>query len=271
MCSLVILRRPGHDWPLLLAANRDELRARAARPPARHWPDRPEVVAGLDVEGGGSWLGINDHGLVAAVLNREGTLGPQSGMRSRGELVLEALDHAEAGAAAGALADLHPDAYRPFNLVIADPRDAYWLRHGGDGEIRVYPIPLGLHMITAGELDDAGQPRISRFLPLFRAAAEPDPECGVDIKGWAEWIALLQRRDVAPGEAPGEHGVVAMNLDGIQMLGQAFGTVASSLLAVPVYPGFHQRPIFLHADGAPDRARFAAVDLGVGEAMRPFP
>jgi uncharacterized protein with NRDE domain len=203
MCSLVILRRPGHDWPLLLAANRDELRARAARPPARHWPDRPEVVAGLDVEGGGSWLGINDHGLVAAVLNREGTLGPQSGMRSRGELVLEALDHAEAGAAAGALADLHPDAYRPFNLVIADPRDAYWLRHGGDGEIRVYPIPLGLHMITAGELDDAGQPRISRFLPLFRAAAEPDPECGVGVEGWADWIALLQRRDAAPGEAPG--------------------------------------------------------------------
>ena len=110
------------------------------------------------MDAGGSWLGINDHGLIAAVLNREGTLGPQSDKRSRGELVLEALDHAEAGDAAGALADLQPDAYRPFNLVLADPRTAYWLRHGGDGEIRVHPIPAGLHMLASSELDDFGQP-----------------------------------------------------------------------------------------------------------------
>ena len=91
------LRRPGTAWPLVLAANRDELASRPARPPARHWPDRAEVVAGLDVQAGGSWLGINDHGVVAGVLNRTGTLGPAAGKRSRGELVLEALDHADAG------------------------------------------------------------------------------------------------------------------------------------------------------------------------------
>ena len=44
---LVILRRPGHDWPLILAANRDEMIDRPWQPPARHWPDRPEVLAGL--------------------------------------------------------------------------------------------------------------------------------------------------------------------------------------------------------------------------------
>ena len=106
MCTLVMLRRPGHPWPLLLAANRDEMHDRPSAPPARHWEDRPDVVAGLDLLGGGSWLGINDHGLVAAVMNREGSLGPAEGKRSRGELVLEALDHAEAGEAARALADL---------------------------------------------------------------------------------------------------------------------------------------------------------------------
>jgi uncharacterized protein with NRDE domain len=164
MCSLVILRRPDHDWPLLLAANRDELRGRRSLPPARHWPDRPEVVAGLDCVGGGSWPRINDHGLIAGVLNREDSLGPAAGKRSRGELVLEALDHAEAGAAAGALADLHPDAYRPFNLVVADPRDAYWLRHGGDGEVRVHPLPTGLHMLASGS-------RGRRLGGLDRAAA----------------------------------------------------------------------------------------------------
>lgn len=264
MCSLVILRRPGHDWPLLLAANRDELRVRASRPPARHWPDRPDVVAGLDVDGGGSWLGVNDHGLAAAVLNREATLGPQPGKRSRGELVLEALDHAEAGAAAGALADLQPHAYRPFNLVIADPRDAYWLRHAGDGEIRVHPIPPGLHLLTAGELDDPRQPRIARFLPLFRALAEPEPladpladPLNDPLTGWQEWIALLQRRDSEPGQGP----ATAMNIDGIQLAGRDFGTVASSLLALPAFPGL-QPPVYLHADGPPDRVPFVPVDLG---------
>jgi uncharacterized protein with NRDE domain len=256
MCSLVILRRPDHDWPLLLAANRDELRGRRSLPPARHWPDRPEVVAGLDCVGGGSWLGINDHGLIAGVLNREDSLGPAAGKRSRGELVLEALDHAEAGAAAGALADLHPDAYRPFNLVVADPRDAYWLRHGGDGEVRVHPLPTGLHMLASADLDDSGQPRIARFLPLFRAATEPDPAAG----DWEAWIALLQRRDVGPGEAP----TAAMNIGGVRVDGDDFGTLASSLLAMPRFPGFRQRPVFLHAQGPPDQARFDSVDLGGG-------
>ena len=131
MCTVVLLRRPQAPWPLLLAANRDELQSRPWRPPARHWRDRPDVVAGLDVQAGGSWLGVNDDGVVAAVLNRVGSLGPAAGKRSRGELVLEALDHADAAAAAKALADLDPEAYRPFNLLIADARDAFWLRHAG--------------------------------------------------------------------------------------------------------------------------------------------
>ena len=76
MCTLVLLRRPGHPWPLLLAANRDEMVDRPWAPPGRHWPDRPEVVAGLDRTAGGSWLGLNDHGVVAAILNRRGSLGP---------------------------------------------------------------------------------------------------------------------------------------------------------------------------------------------------
>ena len=247
MCSLVILRRPDHDWPLLVAANRDELTDRPSRPPARHWPDRPEVVAGLDMEADGSWLGLNGHGLVAAVLNRQGTLGPLVGRRSRGELVLEALDHAEAGEAAGALADLSPDAYRPFNLVIADPKRAYWLRHGGDGEIRVHPIPTGLHMLTAVELDDSDDPRIRGFLPLFRNAPVPQPEVG----DWSAWIALLKRRDAAFGSEPS----AAMNLD-LGLDGRRFATVSSSLIAVPRYPGFGPGPHYLHADGAPDKAAF---------------
>src|SRR5215472_12933777 len=108
MCTVVILRRPDHRWPVLIGANRDEMIDRPWRSPDRHWPDRPEVVAGLDVLAGGSWLGINDWGVAAAVLNRTGSLGPAPDRRSRGELVLEALDHADAVTAAEALSYLDP-------------------------------------------------------------------------------------------------------------------------------------------------------------------
>ncbi len=257
MCTVVILRRPEHAWPLLLAANRDELRARASQPPARHWPDRPDVVAGLDELADGSWLGVNDHGVVAAVLNRTGTLGPEPGRRSRGELVLEALDHAEARAAAGALADLYPGAYRPFNLLIADPKDCYWVRHGGDDEIRVHAIPPGLHMLTAGDLDDPAEPRIAAFLPAFRAVAPPAPSA--DGGDWRGWIELLGRR--AADDAPLAARLAAMTLDHIQVDGGDYGTRASSLIAIPAYPGFDALPVFLHADGPPDRTAFRPVAM----------
>lgn len=249
MCTLIILRRPGHAWPLLLAANRDELRTRSARPPGRHWDDRPDLVAGLDLTGGGTWLGINDHGLTAAVMNREGTLGPEPGKRSRGELVLEALDHAEAGEAAGALADLHPEAYPPFNLVVADARDAYWLRHGGDGEIRVHPLPPGLHMLSSTELDDPEHPRIRTCIERFRNAPAPEPADG----RWAAWTSLLADRSYPADATP----AAAMNLD----LPGGFGTVSSALIALPAYTGQGVTPVWLHAEGPPDQAGFDAVEL----------
>jgi uncharacterized protein with NRDE domain len=247
-----MLWRPRDDWPLLLAANRDEMRDRPAAPPARHWDDRPDVVAGMDRLAGGSWLGINDHGLVASVMNREGSLGPVEGKRSRGELVLEALDHAEAGEAAGALADLNPDAYRAFNLFLGDPRSAFWLRHRGTGRsdpVEVFELPPGLHMLTARELDDDSHPRIRLHLPRFRAAAVPDPERG----DWAAWRSLLASR-IYPKSAG---AVAAMNLD----LLQGFGTVSSALIALPAYPGLAVKPIWLHADGPPHATPFEVVDL----------
>ena len=75
MCTVVLLIRPGHAWPLVLAANRDEMLNRAWDPPAAHWPDQPDVIAGRDRSGGGTWMGVNRAGVVAAVLNRPGSLG----------------------------------------------------------------------------------------------------------------------------------------------------------------------------------------------------
>src|SRR6201996_7335778 len=190
MCTLVILRRPDHRWPVLIGANRDEMIDRPWEAPERHWPDRPEVVAGLDILAGGSWLGINDWGVAAAVLNRHGSLGPAPDRRSRGELVLEALDHADAAAAAEALSHLDPAAYRTFNLMIADNRDAFWLRHAdpsGTLPVTVTKLKPGISIIASGDLNDDELPRIKRYRPLFESATPPDPDKG----DWSAWEKLL--------------------------------------------------------------------------------
>ncbi len=56
MCTLVLPRRPRDLWPLVIAADRDEMRDRPGLPPGRHRPDRPGVIGGRDPIGGGSWL-----------------------------------------------------------------------------------------------------------------------------------------------------------------------------------------------------------------------
>ncbi len=275
MCTVVLLRRPDAAWPLLLAANRDELKSRPWRPPARHWPDRADVVAGLDELGGGSWLGVNDHGVVAAVLNRVGSLGPAEGKRSRGELVLEALDHASASEAAQALSDLDPDAYRPFNLIIADAQEAYWLRHDeilprfvfrsasgtlqevepirlpgatlatrASSAILCRPIPAGLSMITAHDLNDPASLRIRHYLERFRRATPPDPA----RDQWDDWIELLAERDAAAGDPRNAMTIVTTG---------EYGTVCSSLVALPRFG----ETIMRFAAGPPGEAAFEPVDL----------
>ena len=253
MCTTVILRRPDHAWPLILAANRDEMMSRMWQGPGRHWPDRPEVVAGLDLEAGGTWLGVNDHGLVAAILNRVGSLGPMAGKRSRGELVLEALDHADARDAAASLADLDPAAYRSFNLVVADSRDAFWLRNegaAGTREVESFELPLGLSMLTARDLNDRSSPRISRHLPRFRAAAAPDPS----EDDWLAWQDLLASGPESGGDDPFAAMTIKTSAD--------FATVSSSLVALPAPAmGPDRAPVWLFAPGPPDRAEFEPVDL----------
>ena len=252
MCTLVILRRPDHEWPLLIAGNRDEMAGRASSAPARHWRGQPSVIAGLDHEAGGSWLGLNDQGVVAVVMNRAGTLGRLSGKRSRGELVLTALESASADEAVGRLHELDPAAYRPFNLFVGDALAAHWVRAAEeDGRrMRIHNVPAGIHMLSAHELDDPAVARISTYLSRFRTARLPDPESG----DWSEWITLLGERSYSEHDGP----YAAMTLD----FPNGFCTRSSHLIALP-RPSSSIRPKFFYADGAPDRVPFLPIDAGV--------
>jgi hypothetical protein len=267
MCTVVILRRPGHDWPVMIAANRDEMTDRPWDAPARHWPDRSHVIAGRDRLAGGTWMGLNDFGVFAGVLNRMNTLGPADDKRSRGELPLEALDHAEARAAAEALGDLDPASYKGFNMIIADAVDAYWLRSTGKPGSRVEttPIPPGLSMVTAFDMNDAqASARTRAYLPRFRAAPPPDPSDDADGDGkaggsdtWFAWESLLASRLYDPADGPG--GAMCVVMDG------GFETVSSSLVALRAAGATlgpaHLRARWRFCPGRPDRCAFETLDL----------
>ena len=206
VCTVVVLIRPDQ---VLLAANRDERVDRAWDPPGAWWPDRPGVIAGRDRTGGGTWMGINQHGVVATVLNRPGTLGPAAGKRSRGELPLMALDHATAAAAA---AGADPPGCRPLAR----------LQHGAGGSARApgssgasamaspppKPCRTGVSMITAHDPNDLDSPRTARHLARFQDA-EPT---------WDAWRAILSDQAARPAE---QINVVPRG---------GFGTVSSSFV-----------------------------------------
>ena len=239
MCTVVLLIRPGHAWPLILAANRDERLDRAWDPPAPYWPGQPNVVAGRDRSGDGTWMGVNRDGVAAAVLNRQGSLGPAAGKRSRGELPLRALAFPRAEAAALDIATLDAGLWRSFNLVVADRQGAVFLRGLGHGRPQCVLLAPGLHMVTAHDPDDPESPRVARHLARFAAAVPPLPG------DWRAWQAILADRSGPPGE---QINVVPRG---------GFGTVCSSLLALPA----EGLPVWRFAAGPPHEAAFRRVAL----------
>lgn len=231
MCSIILCIGPEG---VFAAANRDEMVNRPWELPAEYWPG---ICGGRDTLGGGTWLALNRRNVLAAVLNREGTLGPAPGKKSRGQLPLLALREETAAAAAGAIGALDAGDYRAFNLVLADAGGAFFIRGLGAGRPEVVPLAPGVHMITAGEPDDTARPRIARHLPRFQAAP------------FAQWGALLADHDGARGA---QINIRADENDG-------FGTVCASLVSLPRQGRAGQK----FAAGPPDIAEFQDVEWGV--------
>lgn len=227
MCSIIL--RIGVAG-VFIGANRDEMVARAWDPPGEYWPG---IIAGRDRLAGGTWLGMNRRGVVAAVLNRRGSLGPAPGKRSRGELPLLALAPESMGAALAALQDLDAAWYRSFNLVLADQAGGFLLRGMGRDKVDIAPLAAGVTMITAGDPNDLLLPRIAKHLPRFEAA------------GFEDWGARL-----ADASGPWDAALNIPEKNG-------FGTVCSSLIALPR----DGAPAWKFCAGRPDVIEFASVTL----------
>jgi uncharacterized protein with NRDE domain len=124
MCTLIALHRCVEAAPLVVAANRDEYFHRPAEGPALRETAHGRVVAPRDQRAGGTWLGLNEHGVVAAITNRR-CENPDPDRRSRGLIVLDALAARSAREAAEEIEGLATGTYNPFNLLVADRRTAH--------------------------------------------------------------------------------------------------------------------------------------------------
>ncbi len=152
MCLILIAWKVHAGFPLVVAANRDELHARPAAP-AAFWRDHPDILAGRDLEAMGTWLGVSRSGRFASVTNYRG--GRDANAReSRGALVTGFLN--------GSLppgkyvSSLNPDAYSGFNLLVADRSELWWLSNRDGGSRRLEPgfHALGNLLLDTPEVQD---------------------------------------------------------------------------------------------------------------------
>jgi len=151
VCTFILAWQLFADVPILVAANRDEATGRPSSPPALR-EEPVQYVGPRDQEAGGTWIGITEAGMLAALTNRWSDTSPE-GERSRGHLVTDALARESAEAAVRAVeADLETTAYDGFNLVVVDETAA--LLCEWSGKLRIRQFEPGVHIVVNVGADD---------------------------------------------------------------------------------------------------------------------
>jgi uncharacterized protein with NRDE domain len=223
MCLIVLAWRARPDLPLVLAANRDEWRERPAEP-AHWWPDHPGLLAGRDLQAGGTWMGITRQGRFAAVTNFRDPSDKRSTARSRGALVTEFLLGTESPARFLSGLAAREREYNGFNLVLGD-RDSLFYYGSHEGEPRA--IEPGVHALSNHLLDEPW-PKVVKGRERMEAALEErDPTPAL--------FELLGDVESAPdGELPNTGVGLAWErrLSSALITGQGYGTRASTVLTI---------------------------------------
>ena len=195
MCTLVVIKNVFPGYPLVVAANRDEQFSRPSAAPAVAGDPR-KVLSPTDLRRGGTWIGVNDAGVLVALTNRK-SIASVRGLRSRGELVAEALTRPTAKEALSTVIGRKPGEHNACFMVIADPAEGFTVAGngvGGQDEAGCEaapgfvhdPLPDGLSIVTnlglgAGSPRGAGimreweklsgsrlpPPRFSAFIPML--------------------------------------------------------------------------------------------------------
>lgn len=247
MCLIFVAYRMLPESPLLLIANRDEFHRRPTAA-ASFWPQAPQVLAGRDLEGGGSWLGLTRNGRLAAVTNYR-NLAEVSGVgadkRSRGLLVSDFLTGSAAPAEYLAELAQHPEHYRGFNLLVGDAGGLYYYSNRGAAPPR--PLSPGLYGLS-NHLLETPWPKVAEGKrALARLLAQ-------GIADEAALFALLADRTTAPDSLLPETG---LSRDRERLLSSRFiqsadyGTRASTLVLFDGRGGARFIERSFAANGAP--------------------
>jgi uncharacterized protein with NRDE domain len=151
----------------VVAANRDEFHARPASP-AAFWGDAPAILAGRDLEAGGTWMGVSRTGRFAAVTNYRGGTEPRAA-QSRGALVTRFL--ATPALPGDFLLEIQKRKgdYSGFNLLLADGAELWWYSNRDSAPRRLDPGVYGLGNLL---LDD---PEVAGAKERFKKSLEPAP------------------------------------------------------------------------------------------------
>ncbi|RPF21038.1 NRDE family protein [Myceligenerans xiligouense] len=258
MCTVLLRLDPAADWPLLLAAVRDEVADRPWEPPGEYWPqEAPGLVGGRDLVAGGTWLAVRRGGSsepggpgrpgVAAVLNgsfmnrldQSSPGSPPSSTRpSRGRLPLRALT-------SGVPEADRLRAYEVVHLLVADADGARLVSWDGH-EVTDVEIPPGDHIVTNEGLDVVDDPLVPHFAPLLGTAGGPRPDGprpsspdaarasrmpAPTAEWWGGWTELLR------GDALAEDDPRALLVRHELPDGRVFASVSATLLALGREPG----------------------------------
>jgi uncharacterized protein with NRDE domain len=229
MCLLGILFRVVADAPVIVGANREEFYARGGIPPQIVEGPCP-FLAGIDPQGGGTWLGVNAHGVLAATTNRNKAEMPAQ-PRSRGLLTRDLLGCKSASVAVElACRELGTNRYAGCNILIADQNRADIIQAGD--WLRVRPLPPGLHVLANRDVNDGSDPRLAFVMArMEQQRYDHSEQCLAQLKS------------------------VCAHTDNpaICWRGPERGTVSSTLIALA--PDLrHCR--FLHAQGPPDVTQY---------------
>lgn len=167
MCLIAIAWRAHPACRLIVAANRDEYFRRPSAP-AGFWDDHRGVLAGRDLEAGGTWLGITLGGRFAALTNYRNPAERRTGVPSRGALVSDFLT-GKAGPSEY-LKEVQKAApnYNGFSLLVGDTDSLWFLSNRGGGPLRVKP---GVHGLS-NHLLDTPWPKVERARAKFAKQLE---------------------------------------------------------------------------------------------------
>ena len=171
MCLIVFAWRVIPGVPVIAAANRDEFYDRPTAP-AAPWPENPNVIAGRDLEHGGSWMGVTREGpqgpKFAALTNIRAPSEVRLDAPSRGALVADFLKGSLLAADYLEVIKERGDVYNGYNLVLGDAGALYWYSNrAGDDPRNGQPLEAGRIYGISNGLLDAPWPKVTRTKAQF--------------------------------------------------------------------------------------------------------